>query len=228
MAQSQDGRQASWSEVVVVCLALLAALGVEGLVVLLFPHLKTDSWVLGVALEVVAYALIATVVVVALHRIPETVRSMLGAAAAPVTRQALVAVASAAGAFLLVVGVPCLFGVPLTDITGTSNGSVAKLIVDVAFFLIVVGPIEELCFRGYLFGRLRQLVRPSFAVVIQAVLFGLWHIPTHPNLASIGLVTVVGLLFGFVRWKVPAATILALGVAHGLYDATLAVLAAVV
>jgi len=227
VTQSQGEHQASWLQVVVVYVALVAVTGVAGLLMLVFPHLM-NWWVSGVVLQLVAYALIAAVIVVALHRIPESARSMFGATAAPTARQILVAVASAAGALLLVVGVvPWVFGVPLTDITGTSNAGVAASILNIVGLLVVVGPIEELAFRGYLFGRLRQLVRPWIAVVIQAILFGLWHIPTHPSLASVGLVTAFGLLFGFIRWKVPGATILALGVGHGLYDVTLAVLASV-
>ncbi len=55
--------------------------------------------------------------------------------------------------------------------------------------VLVVIPIgtvvfEELAFRGVLLGLLRRLASTTKAVVIAAILFGVWHVPTAWNTSS--------------------------------------------
>ena len=86
--------------------------------------------------------------------------------------------------------------------------------------VLVVIPIgtvllEELAFRGVILGLLQRLTPMVPAVVIAAVMFGLWHVPTAWNTASgssgagrvgavVGTViatTVAGLVFCFLRLR---------------------------
>jgi membrane protease YdiL (CAAX protease family) len=91
--------------------------------------------------------------------------------------------------------------------------------------VFVVGPVEELVFRGYLLGRLCELVRPGWAAVLSAVAFGLWHFPGGQDWLQVGTTTLIGLALAVIRLRVRGASIPALGLGHGLYDAGLAVAA---
>lgn len=62
----------------------------------------------------------------------------------------------------------------------------------------IVGPIfEELLFRGLLFGELRKLTHIRVALVIQALLFGIYHL----NAVQGSYAFVIGLLLGFVYYR---------------------------
>ncbi len=76
--------------------------------------------------------------------------------------------------------------------------------------LLINGFGEEFLFRGALQTRLRALLNPSWAIVIQALLFGIWHFAANfkyvcinGNTAVIafsvvGKATVFGLVFGII------------------------------
>jgi len=57
---------------------------------------------------------------------------------------------------------------------------------------------EEFLYRGALQTRLRALLSPSWAIVIQALLFGIWHFAANFNSMSISGTTVV-IAFSIVR-----------------------------
>ncbi|MEA4832154.1 MAG: type II CAAX endopeptidase family protein [Oscillospiraceae bacterium] len=68
-----------------------------------------------------------------------------------------------------------------------------------AFSLIgfgICGPIaEEVLFRGYIYGNLKKCVKPPFALLIQAFVFGL----LHGNPLWILYATVLGIVLGLLR-----------------------------
>lgn len=80
---------------------------------------------------------------------------------------------------------------------GDTAGQVAFLVV--AAFIVPFA--EEVLFRGYVYGRLAGLVRPTIAVVLSAALFA----GAHTWSASTGSITLVmqtfamGLVLGWVR-----------------------------
>jgi ABC-2 type transport system permease protein/sodium transport system permease protein len=63
----------------------------------------------------------------------------------------------------------------------------------------LAGALEELFFRGYLFSALRAAAGARTAIVVSAVLFGLFHFPSAFDrlLPS----TLMGLVLGWVCWR---------------------------
>jgi membrane protease YdiL (CAAX protease family) len=74
--------------------------------------------------------------------------------------------------------------------------------------LLINGFGEEFLMRGALQTRLRILLNPSWAIVIQALTFGMWHFAVHYKSMSINGITAV-IMFSFVR----TATF---GIAYGI------------
>lgn len=62
----------------------------------------------------------------------------------------------------------------------------------------VVGPVfEELLFRGLVFGELRKIATVRLAIVIQALIFGIYHInPVQGTYAFL-----IGLLLGYIYYR---------------------------
>ena len=77
--------------------------------------------------------------------------------------------------------------------------------------LLINGFGEEFLFRGALQTRLRALLSPSWAIVIQALLFGIWHFGKNfNNLRSAGInITTAAIAFSVIRSA-------AFGLAYGI------------
>ena len=215
---SRPSRVGVWREVVVVLVALAAV------VVAAAPVRRAlTAWPTSLAVSWLAYAVMAGVVVLAVRRAGRSSGPAFGLERARPGRQAAVGVAVAAGLLAVVLGVPVALGAPVSDLAGTWQGSGAKLAAQLVTAVLVVGPVEELVFRGYLLGRLRGVMRPGSAVVVQAVLFGLWHFPRNQDVLQVAITTGIGLVLGVIRLRVRGGTVAALGLGHGLYDAALTV-----
>lgn len=62
----------------------------------------------------------------------------------------------------------------------------------------VVGPVfEEILFRGLIFGELRKIMRVRPAILVQAALFGIYHM----NLIQGSYAFLIGVLLGFVYYR---------------------------
>jgi membrane protease YdiL (CAAX protease family) len=97
-----------------------------------------------------------------------------------------------------------------------------------AFFLVFVGPVEELVWRGYILGVLRDVTASRHVVVIvAAALFGMWHYPVEQNLVHVATTAVQGIVYGYARLSVRDMTTAATGLAHSLHDTPLPALAMV-
>jgi ABC-2 type transport system permease protein/sodium transport system permease protein len=68
-----------------------------------------------------------------------------------------------------------------------------------AAFAIVPAVFEEFCFRGFLFGAIRQRLSGIWAVVITAILFGFFHEVTIPG--KLVPSAALGLALGWVRLR---------------------------
>ena len=67
-----------------------------------------------------------------------------------------------------------------------------------SYLLGIVGPIfEEILFRGLIFGELRKITPVKIALVIQALLFGAYHL----NLVQGVYAFLLGLLIGYVYYR---------------------------
>ncbi|MBU0491523.1 MAG: CPBP family intramembrane metalloprotease [Chloroflexi bacterium] len=96
--------------------------------------------------------------------------------------------------------------------TAMEYGAVGSAILKTIYFYLLVGPAEEVLFRGYIQSRLNEVFgRPfrffgvewGWGLVMASVLFGLWHVASRPLDAGAwchGLWTFfAGLIFGYVR-----------------------------
>jgi len=98
------------------------------------------------------------------------------------------------------------------------------LLVVAVLSILLVGPAEELLFRGAIQGRLRESFGPAAAIVGASVLFGSIHLVAvvgtlGQSLVSVGLITVVSLVLGYVYERTRNVVVPAL--VHGFYNATL-------
>ena len=103
--------------------------------------------------------------------------------------------------------------IPLVNnkrLVGNNQGVYGKVDTNVGTFLIfaavaVIGApiVEELFFRGLLLRSLTTVVGPGWAIVVQAVLFGLAHASPLLGLANVSVITIIfaaGVIFGITAW----------------------------
>jgi uncharacterized protein len=105
---------------------------------------------------------------------------------------------------------------------GMTDPEIFALLIPLSFLLI--GPGEELLFRGVVQGRLRQAFGPVSAVTIAAVVFAAVHVaaltgPTHARLAGVAVLLLPSLVFGLSYERTRNIAVPA--VIHGTYNATL-------
>jgi len=92
----------------------------------------------------------------------------------------------------------------------------------IAVSLAVVGPVEELLFRGVVQGGIRRAFDAVPAILIASVAFGLIHLPAVSGTmaeqwAYVGVVVVLGAVLGaFYEWT---DNVVVPGLVHGLYNA---------
>ena len=83
---------------------------------------------------------------------------------------------------------------------------------------VLLGPIaEEIFFRGYLLEQLRKLTRASIALLVQGVLFGLYHLYTWGFFNSFSLINAFNsVLFGIIlgAWRIRFRSLLPLVLVH--------------
>ncbi|MFC7172842.1 CPBP family intramembrane glutamic endopeptidase [Haloplanus litoreus] len=140
---------------------------------------------------------------------------------------------------LIVVGVVALVGAQLViarlltalSIEVAQNQVVVTGQQDPRYFLymipvaiLLVGPFEELVFRGGVQGILRRTWGPSVAITLSSVLFGLvhWVALTGAGGSRIPYVTVaatLGLVLGYLYER--SRNLLVPAVVHGLYNTVL-------
>lgn len=137
------------------------------------------------------------------------------------------------GGYVLTIGA-AVAGALLVTVTGapTANNQIAELGVDnpelllilIPISIIVIGPSEELLFRGSIQNSLRETFGPAGAVILASALFAAVHFlalsgGTGGRLVSIGILffpsLVLGAAYERTRNLVVSAAI------HGIYDATL-------
>jgi uncharacterized protein len=105
---------------------------------------------------------------------------------------------------------------------GMTDPEIFALLIPLSFLLI--GPGEELLFRGVIQGRLRQAFGPVSAVSIAALIFAAVHItaltgPMQARIAGIAVLLLPSLVFGLSYER--SRNIAVPAVIHGTYNATL-------
>lgn len=112
---------------------------------------------------------------------------------------------------------PALFGVSLVG--EHTDFSWFSLIYDLLFYMLIIGPIEELVFRVYLQDTLIAFFDKHqwVGVVLASLLFGLWHI-INGNMLQALFTFGIGLVFGFAKYKIKDCGYIGVALGHGLYD----------
>jgi membrane protease YdiL (CAAX protease family) len=132
-----------------------------------------------------------------------------------------------------VVSVALAAGVPMArsgiSVAGEANPSILLLLAALSFLLI--GPMEELFFRGIVQGTMREVLSPTLAVLLASVTFAAIHYltlvgPLAGKLVLVGSLLVTSLVFGFAYER--TGNLLVNAVVHGTYNAVLLLLAYVV
>lgn len=96
-----------------------------------------------------------------------------------------------------------------------------------AYCILAVGAAEEFVFRGYLFTKLKNISGKNWvAVLISSVMFGIFHV-FGGGLGQALMTTLLGFLLCFFKLKIKNCTLLSLIIAHGVYDALIVVITAV-
>ena len=100
-----------------------------------------------------------------------------------------------------------------------TNYDIGTLIYAFFFFLLVIGPVEELVFRVYYQETFMSFFNKHkwIGVIIASALFGLWHLINGSPLQVL-FTFGIGLVFGFAKYFIKQYKYLGLAFTHGLYD----------
>lgn len=100
-----------------------------------------------------------------------------------------------------------------------TNYDIGTLIYAFFFFLLVIGPVEELVFRVYYQETFMSFFSKHkwIGVIIASALFGLWHLINGSPLQVL-FTFGIGLVFGFAKYFIKHFKYLGVSFAHGLYD----------
>ena len=109
--------------------------------------------------------------------------------------------------------------------TAREDPTVLFLLIPAAF--VVIGPSEELLFRGIIQGRLRQVFGPVAGILVASTIFGFAHLTAFAATAGsvaavllpIGALTAVSLVLGFIYER--TGNLVVPSLVHGAYDALL-------
>ena len=139
-----------------------------------------------------------------------------------------VGLAASFGVYAALVGAVTVVSLPVAQHSlgrDVAAGGPGVALVLVALSVLVVGPVEELLFRGVVQRRLAETVPESTAVGLAALVFALAHLPVYATAGpvavavSLGTLVVLGAVWGWVYARtgsvVPAA------LCHGCYNGAL-------
>lgn len=94
-----------------------------------------------------------------------------------------------------------------------------KIIYNFLFYIIVIGPVEELIFRVYLQDTFVGFFEKNkwIGVIIAAFIFGVWHMINGSPMQA-AFTFGIGAVFGFCKYLIKNCKYLGLALGHGLYD----------
>lgn len=102
---------------------------------------------------------------------------------------------------------------------GPKQTDIILIIYNIFFYILFVGMGEEILFRGYFMQRIEAVSgSKKIAVVVSALIFGLWHFPGGNNFIQVFITAGLGAFYGISLYKVKYCSVLSLIIAHGLYN----------
>jgi membrane protease YdiL (CAAX protease family) len=91
---------------------------------------------------------------------------------------------------------------------------IGVIIYYIFFDMICPGMGEETLFRGYFMERFRTLTESDiWAVVISALMFGIWHFPSGQDFLQVIITALIGAVFGLARVRIRNSSTLSVGIA---------------
>lgn len=113
---------------------------------------------------------------------------------------------------------PMALGLKQLVYTGSGYRGTGEALRRLAYYLFVIGVVEEFIFRGFAYHHLKQICMSDVTpILISSALFGLLHF-TGLNFSQILTTGLIGAFFCICREKIPHCTLLSLAIAHGLHD----------
>ena len=204
-----------------VILFIIALTLIFGLTFSLWGVWRINTYAVRMCLTLLVTALFAVVAVVAMKLTAQENRLL------PTKHrlwlQILIGLAMSTVLCLLFGIVPILCG---TSIIGShTEPSAGFLIISAVQDILFVGVCEEIVFRGYVQNQFEIWLKKCkwLSPLIAAALFGLWHI-INGSLFQVMLATLIGCVFGYLKYFIKDCTLLTLIIAHGLYDFSLVLL----
>ncbi len=100
-----------------------------------------------------------------------------------------------------------------------TNYNIGTLLYALFFYMLVIGPVEELIFRVYYQETFMSLFKKHkwIGVIIAATLFGVWHL-INGSIVQVLFTFGIGLVFGFAKYFIKRFQYLGVSFSHGLYD----------
>ena len=112
-----------------------------------------------------------------------------------------------------------------SDVLSFKTSRIVTVVFYIIYYLIFVGFGEEIVFRGYFYNGIKNVTNSELkAVILSSVAFGLWHYPGGHNIMQVIMTSIIGLIFGFARYKIKDCTVLSTSIAHGMHDAFIFIL----
>jgi len=174
-----------------------------------------------VALRLAVYVLLYIVLILAIfliNRIDQGNLEAIGFQSKGIGKQCIIGIGLFLAVSALFIAVPWFFG-----LLGLPNKE--ALWWAIPHKLILVGFSEELLFRGYLLGRLKQLMNSNIAaILLSSFAFGIWHFISSGNALQLVVTAAIGVCLALPRVYEKNCSVLSVALAHGLYDSLLAVL----
>lgn len=120
---------------------------------------------------------------------------------------------------LTIAVLPALFGTSL--IGGHADFPPQDIAYYAMFYIVFVGPVEELIFRGYVQELFVEILPKNkwLGAVIAAGFFGLWHL-VNGSLMQVLFAFLIGAFIGLMKYFVKNCTLISAALGHGLYDFT--------
>ncbi|MFA5603363.1 MAG: type II CAAX endopeptidase family protein [Bacilli bacterium] len=156
----------------------------------------------------------------------KTTLKQLGITKDNIFEQIIVGIFIAVIISLLLTVIPILLG--FKDMVGSTNYNKPwQFIYEFIYAILGVGLAEEFVFRGYLFNNLLKIKHSKwFAIIVSSILFGLFHI-FNGNIIQVFMTGAIGFIYCILREKIKNCTLISLVLAHGLHDALIVLLVAI-
>lgn len=198
-------------KLIILAAVMAAVVGITFLTRLLF--LIEIMWVLRL-LQCVLYAMMAVPAIIGMKMSGMDVRKQLDFKN---KKQYLWGFVVFAVLSLVVAVIPALFGNSL--IGSHTEPNPFDVVMSAVFYIVFVGPVEELVFRGYVQETLVEILPKNkwLGAVIAAALFGFWHI-INGSFVQVLFTFAIGLFIGLMKYFVKNCTLISVSLGHGVYD----------